>query len=146
MDSVKDKETMELDCIPETNNNNEKQEVLSGKRSLEPTDTNLSCPEMEEGTVVVSASRWCAGVRMWSTLYSVMTASLLSFILGTTLAYSSPTILEFTNPNNRYHFSTTISAIYVVSIGISLGMRAKVCTMLRCEEERVFLSKDVVFL
>ena len=125
MDSVKDRETMELDCIPETNNNNEKQEVLSGKRSLEPRDTNC-CREMEECTVVVSASRWCAGVRMWSTLYSVMTASLLSFILGTTLAYSSPTILEFTNPNNRYHFSTTISAIYAVSIGISLGMRVRV--------------------
>ena len=139
-----DREAMELGCIPETNNN-EKEEVLSGKKTLEPSDTNLSCPEMEEDTVVVSASRWCAGVRMWSTLYSVMTASLLSFILGTTLAYSSPTILEFTNPNNRYHFSTTISAIYAVSIGISLGMRARVYTMLRGRRRECFCPKIIHF-
>ena len=53
----------------------------------------------------------CSGPRMrlWTTLYSVLTACILSLLLGTTIAYASPALLELRElPDPDFRFNSTL--------------------------------------
>jgi len=67
--------------------------------------------------VLCKSSGICTGMRRWSTVYSVLTAALLSLITGFTMGYSSPTLIELAklkDPDLR--FGSTLSDIYGVSL------------------------------
>ena len=55
-------------------------------------------------------------IRLWSVSYSVLTTSLLSLLLGATLAFSSPVLVELTQlEDTEFRFDTLLSDIFGVS-------------------------------
>ena len=65
---------------------------------------------------ICNSSGICSGMRGWSTIYSVLTAALLSLIGGFTLGYSSPTLIELANLEDpELRFGNTLSDVFGVS-------------------------------
>lgn len=68
-----------------------------------------------------SNSTYCCGqcppdLRLWTVLYAVLTACIMAFLVGTTLAYSSPALLELAQLQDaEFRFDTRLSDIFGVS-------------------------------
>ena len=55
-------------------------------------------------------------VRLWSVFYSVLTTSLLSLLVGATLVFSSPVLVELTQLEDpEFRFNTLLSELFVVN-------------------------------
>ena len=93
------------------------------KTSSSDSIRNSTCLELkrDETEIIAPESATvkcpCAGVRLWSTIYSVLTSAILSFLVGITLSYSSPALLELTQLENQdFRFGSTLSDIFGVSV------------------------------
>ena len=103
--------------------------------SSDASDTCLELTKPEETETVTAENASfkypCAGVRLWSTIYSVLTSAMLSFLVGITLAYSSPALLELTQLEHQdFRFGSTLSDIFGVSVATFSNMSTNTCFFL----------------
>ena len=82
---------------------------------LKASVQNGGCPKAVE-SAEISDSGCCAGFRLRTLLPAVLTASILSLLVGTTLSYASPALLKLGDlPDPEFHFNTVLSSIFGVS-------------------------------
>ena len=83
--------------------------------SLEPTERtgswlrNCCCP------------RHSSELRLWTVLHAVLTASIMTFLVGITLAFSSPALLELTQLQDlQFRFNTGLADLFGVKLKTTL--------------------------
>ena len=84
----------------------------SGEPITEQSPTTDPASLAVEGAEKLQARR----ARLWSVLYCVLTACVMSLMVGATLAFSSPVLLELTQLQDpQFRFNVRLSDIFGVS-------------------------------
>ncbi len=57
----------------------------------------------------------CSDLRLWTVLHAVLTACMMAFLVGITLTYSSPVLLELTQLRDpQFRFDTGLADLFGV--------------------------------
>ena len=95
----------EINCVIVSLENVNEQDIKNGSTGL-----------VRKSNGICKSSGICTGMRGWSTIYSVLTAALLSLIGGFTMGFSSPTLIELAKLEDpELRFGNTLSDVFGVS-------------------------------